>query len=123
MATLTGAVVAALGENLTGVLTNNRIFYRQFRHALVKSQERYWELPIILENTQSLKKNTSLADISNISTPPRYMGASSGAAFLKEFVENLPFVHCDIAGTAWNSKIKRGTGVMVKTLIELFETR
>ena len=41
VATLTGAVVAALGENLTGVLTNNRIFYRQFRHALVKSQERY----------------------------------------------------------------------------------
>lgn len=41
MATLTGAVVAALGENLTGILTNNRVFYRQFRKALAKSQERY----------------------------------------------------------------------------------
>jgi leucyl aminopeptidase len=41
MATLTGAVVAALGENLTGILTNNRIFYRQFRQALTKSHERY----------------------------------------------------------------------------------
>ena len=119
IATLTGAVVAALGENLTGILTNNRVFYRQFRQALAKSQERYWELPIIIENTRLLKKNTVLADISNISNT-RYMGTSSGAAFLKEFVENLPFIHCDIAGTAWNSKAKRGTGVMVKTLIELF---
>jgi leucyl aminopeptidase len=46
-----------------------------------------------------LKKNTSIADISNISSS-RYMGASNGAAFLKEFVEKLPFIHCDIAGTA-----------------------
>ncbi|CAH1755664.1 16089_t:CDS:2 [Entrophospora sp. SA101] len=73
-ATLTGAVVAALGENLT-------------------------ELPIIAENTKALKENTSIADISNISSS-RYMGASNGAAFLQEFVEKLPFIHCDIAGTA-----------------------
>ncbi|CAH1756421.1 12380_t:CDS:2 [Entrophospora sp. SA101] len=74
VATLTGAVVAALGENFT-------------------------ELPILLENTESLKKNTTIADISNISSN-RYMGASNGAAFLQEFVEKLPFIHCDIAGTA-----------------------
>jgi leucyl aminopeptidase len=48
------------------------------------------------------------------------MGASNGAAFLREFVKDLPFIHCDIAGTADKSKSKRGTGVMVKTLIELF---
>ena len=48
------------------------------------------------------------------------MGASSGAAFLQEFVQKLPFIHCDIAGTAVKTKPKRGTGVMVKTLIELF---
>jgi len=99
VATLTGAVVAALGENLTGVLTNNRKFYRELRQAFAKSHERYWELPIIPENTKALKKNTSIADISNISSS-RYMGASNGAAFLKEFVEKLPFIHCDIAGTA-----------------------
>nr|CAG8442380.1 7927_t:CDS:2 [Entrophospora candida] len=68
VATLTGAVVAALGENLT-------------------------------ENTRTLKENTSIADISNIGSS-RYMGASNGAAFLQEFVEKLPFIHCDIAGTA-----------------------
>jgi len=56
-------------------------------------------LPITPENTQSLKENTSIADISNISSS-RYMGASNGAAFLKEFVEKIPFIHCDIAGTA-----------------------
>jgi leucyl aminopeptidase len=50
------------------------------------------------------------------------MGASNGAAFLQEFVEKLPFIHCDIAGTAWKTKTKRGTGVMIKTLIELFST-
>ncbi|CAG8481020.1 7190_t:CDS:2 [Cetraspora pellucida] len=74
VATLTGAVVAALGENLT-------------------------ELPITLENTKFLKENTTIADISNISSS-RYMGASNGAAFLQEFVEKMPFIHCDIAGTA-----------------------
>jgi leucyl aminopeptidase len=76
-------------------------------------------LPIIPENTQSLKENTAIADISNISSS-RYMGASNGAAFLKEFVEKLPFIHCDIAGTANKNKPKRGNGAMVKTLIELF---
>ncbi|CAG8625790.1 7990_t:CDS:1, partial [Ambispora gerdemannii] len=40
------------------------------------------------------------------------MGASNGAAFLQEFVNGLPFIHCDIAGTAAKSKTKRGTGVM-----------
>ncbi|CAG8697119.1 1663_t:CDS:2, partial [Ambispora leptoticha] len=93
VATLTGAVVAALGENLTG-------------------------LPITAENTKNLKENTTIADLSNISSS-RYMGASNGAAFLQEFVEKLPFIHCDIAGTANKSKTKRGTGVLVKTLIEL----
>ncbi|KAF9963990.1 hypothetical protein BGZ65_001071, partial [Modicella reniformis] len=52
-----------------------------------------------------------------------YMGASSGAAFLQEFVEGLPFIHCDIAGTAVKTKSKRGTGVIAKTLIELFNNK
>lgn len=48
------------------------------------------------------------------------MGSSSGGAFLQEFVQHLPFIHCDIAGTAVKTKNKRGTGVMVKTLAEFF---
>ncbi|CAG8594207.1 10647_t:CDS:2 [Ambispora gerdemannii] len=68
VATLTGAVVAALGENLSGILTNNRKFYRELRRANISSS--------------------------------RYMGSSSGGAFLQEFVQKLPFIHCDIAGTA-----------------------
>ncbi|MDR1670398.1 MAG: leucyl aminopeptidase family protein [Spiroplasmataceae bacterium] len=119
VATLTGACEMALGENTTGVMTNNHDFYQQFYLAAQKSQERIWELPILPENTKALKESTTIADISNISNS-RYMGASSGAAFLQEFVEKLPFIHCDIAGTAVKSKSKRGTGVMVKTLIELF---
>ena len=118
VATLTGAVVNALGEHLTGVLTNHRPFYRQLRQAFARSQERYWELPIILENSQSLKENTSVADLGNI-MKDRSMGASGGAAFLQEFSEKRPFIHCDIAGTAWKSKNRRGTGAMVRTLIEL----
>ena len=121
IATLTGACVLALGENTTGVMTNNRDFYQKFFQTTQKSQERIWELPLLPENTQNLKKNTTIADISNISST-RYMGASNGAAFLQEFVNNLPFIHCDIAGTAVRTKTKRGTGVMVKTLIELFLT-
>ncbi|WNE41226.1 MAG: cytosol aminopeptidase [Mycoplasmataceae bacterium] len=119
VATLTGACEMTLGENTTGVMTNNRDFYQQFYLAAQKSQERIWELPILPENTKALKENTTIADISNIANS-RYMGASSGAAFLQEFVGKLPFIHCDIAGTAVKSKSKRGTGVMVKTLIEFF---
>jgi len=76
-------------------------------------------LPIIPENIQAIKENTTIADISNITGGPYYMGASSAAAFLQEFVQGLPFIHCDIAGTAVKTKIKRGTGAMVRTLIEL----
>jgi leucyl aminopeptidase len=119
VATLTGAVVLALGENTTGAMTNNPEFCEQFFRSAEKSREQIWELPILLENTKSLKKNTTIADISN-TADNRYMGASSGAAFLQEFVQNLPFIHCDIAGTACKSKTRRGTGVMVKTLIEIF---
>jgi len=48
------------------------------------------------------------------------MGASSGAAFLQEFVKKMPFIQCDNAGIDVKSKSKRGTDVMVRTLIELF---
>ena len=119
VATLTGACVLALGEKITGVMTNNRDFYQQFSQASQKSQEKIWELPLLPENTKNLKENTTIADLGNISNS-RYMGASNAAAFLQEFVEKLPFLHCDIAGTAWKTKTKRGTGVMIKTLIELF---
>ena len=119
VATLTGACVLALGENITGVMTNNRDFYQQFIQATQKSQEKVWELPLLPENTKSLKNDTTIADLSNISSS-RYMGASNGAAFLQEFVNGLPFIHCDIAGTANKAKTKRGTGVMARTLIELF---
>ncbi len=118
VASLTGAVLMALGKKLTGVMTNNREFYRELRNAFLKSHERYWELPIIPENVKSLKNNTLVADISNVSEK-MYMGASVGAAFLQEFVDGLPFVHCDIGGTFDELGKKLGTGVMVKTLIEL----
>lgn len=119
VATLTGAVILALGENITGIMTNNREFYQQFIQATQKSQEKVWELPLLPENTEALKEKTTIADLSNIASN-RWMGSSSGAAFLQEFVQGLPFIHCDIAGTAVKTKAKRGTGVMTKTLIELF---
>lgn len=119
VATLTGACILALGENTTGVMTNNREFYQQFVWATQRSHEKIWELPLLPENTKALQENTTIADLSNIART-RYMGASSGAAFLQEFVNRLPFIHCDIAGTAVEIKTKRGTGVMIKTLIELF---
>jgi leucyl aminopeptidase len=99
VATLTGACVLALGENITGVMTNNQEFYQQFTHASQKAQEKTWELPIFPENTKNLQENTTIADISNV-TSGRYMGASHGAAFLQYFVNDLPFIHLDIAGTA-----------------------
>jgi len=118
-ATLTGAVVVALGYANVGVFSNDDSFYQEFASTLVKSGENMWRLPV---NDEYLDMTRSqIADLMN--TGGRWGGASTAAAFLREFAENTPWIHLDIAGTAWMEEnkpwIAKGpSGIAVRSLIE-----
>lgn len=112
-ATLTGAVVVALG-GYTGVFTNNRKMVKQYLDAAEREQELAWELPIGDFFVKAIQGK--VADIDNAGT--RAGGASAAAAFLQEFIEpKTKWVHCDIAGTATDAN-NFGTGSMVRTTLE-----
>lgn len=100
IATLTGAVVNMLGFSTAGVLGNHEVFYEQFLKACEKSGERYWRLPIYEEQEVMIK--SKIADIKNMGEA--YCGTITAGIFIREFVENKPWIHLDIAGTAWVDK-------------------
>jgi leucyl aminopeptidase len=116
VATLTGACAAALGSHATGIFTNNEEFADGLRVRGQELNEKLWELPIWDEYDKQLDSN--VADMANIGTPGA--GASTAACFLNRFVDkDTPWVHMDIAGTAW--KGGKATGVGVKTLVKSAE--
>ncbi|MBW7453849.1 leucyl aminopeptidase, partial [Paenibacillus sepulcri] len=120
VATLTGAVLVTLGNVATGAVTNDETLLQEVMHASKKAGERIWQLPASPEFRKQLESDA--ADMKN--SGGRFGGASSGGLFIGAFAEERPWVHLDIAGTAyldrersWESK--GGTGVMVRTLGEL----
>ncbi len=118
-ATLTGAVVVALGYYNAGIFSNDDAFYEAFTKALAKSGEKMWRLPVTDEYLDQTR--SSIADLMN--TGGRWGGASTAAAFLKEFAEDTPWLHLDIAGTAWMEDTKpwiaKGpSGIAVRSLVE-----
>ena len=118
-ATLTGACVVALGYANAGVFANDENAYQHFTTALQRSGEKFWRLPLDQEYLDQIRSN--IADIMN--TGGRWGGASTAAVFLKEFVDDTPWLHLDIAGTAWmeenKSWIAKGpSGIGVRSLIE-----
>ncbi|MFA5946806.1 MAG: leucyl aminopeptidase [Patescibacteria group bacterium] len=122
LATLTGAVVAALGEEVAGAMGNDKKLMKEVLDASEEAGERTWELPLF-ERYASLVKS-EVADLRNISTS-RYGGALTAGLFLAEFVEdNTPWVHLDIAGPAFAERPlstyvgKGGTGFGVGTLVK-----
>ncbi|HMF90565.1 MAG TPA: leucyl aminopeptidase [Candidatus Angelobacter sp.] len=122
-ATLTGACVVALGMVNAGVFANDEDAYRHFTRATERSGEKFWRLPLDPEYTEIIRSN--IADIMN--TGGRWGGASTAAAFLQEFVEDTPWIHLDIAGTAWmedaKSWIAKGpSGIAVRSLVEWVNT-
>lgn len=120
LATLTGACVVALGSINTGAITNNGDLMQEVKDASEVAGEYVWELP---NNEEYKELNKShFADIKN--TGGRYGGAITAGLFLSEFVNDIPWVHLDIAGTSFISKDrgylpKGGTGVPVKTIYYL----
>ena len=122
-ATLTGACVVALGGVNAGVFANDEGVYQHFTNALQRSGEKFWRLPLDQEYLDMIRSN--IADIMN--TGGRWGGASTAAVFLKEFAEETPWVHLDIAGTAWidenKSWIAKGpSGIAVRSLVEFVKS-
>src|SRR5579871_1499208 len=118
-ATLTGAVVVALGYNNAGIFANDDDMYNRFHGANEIAGEKMWRMPLDDEYREQIR--SSIADIVN--SGGRWGGASTAAVFLKEFVDDTPWLHLDIAGTAWmeenKSWIAKGpSGIAVRSLIE-----
>jgi leucyl aminopeptidase len=118
-ATLTGACVVALGYINAGVFTNDDSMWEGFHAALKRAGEKMWRLPIDQDYQELIKSN--IADIKN--SGGRWGGAVSAAMFLKEFVEETPWMHLDIAGTAWEEESKawiaKGpSGIAVRSIVE-----
>jgi leucyl aminopeptidase len=119
-ATLTGAIVVALGHLHVGLFTNNDALRDRVLAASKAEGERMWHMPLDDDYRDYLK--TAFADIANVGG--RWGGAVTAAIFLKEFAEDTPWVHLDIAGTAWldDSKpylAKGPTGLPLRTLVRL----
>ena len=102
-ATLTGACVVALGTVNAGCFCNDEDAYQHFTRATQISGERFWRLPVEDEYREAIKSN--IADIMNTGGS-RWGGAISAAMFLKEFAEDTPWIHLDIAGVAWMEEAK-----------------
>jgi leucyl aminopeptidase len=126
VATLTGAVVVALGKSTSGLFGAPTEWVEQVRRVANRAGDRVWPLPMVEEYREQIK--SEIADMTN--TGGRPAGAITAALFLQEFTGGLPWVHLDIAGTAWAEEAKpylpKGpSGVAVRTLAELafsFET-
>ena len=119
IATLTGACMVALGTVASGIMTNNNDKMFEFIKISEKTGERFWPLPMYEEYGDSLKSD--IADTKN--TGGRMGGASTAGIFLSKFIQKTPWLHLDIAGTAFLEKadsegIKNATGVGVRSLIE-----
>ncbi|HKT80257.1 MAG TPA: leucyl aminopeptidase [Vicinamibacterales bacterium] len=120
VATLTGAILVALGKTTTGLFGTPDSWVQQVRRVADRAGDRSWPLPVFDDYREQLK--SEIADFSN--TGGRPAGSITAALFLKEFTGGLPWVHLDIAGTVWIDEAKpyfpKGpTGVAVRTLAEL----
>ncbi len=118
-ATLTGAVVVALGYANAGVFANDDAIYERFHKANDEAGEKMWRLPLDDEYKDNIK--STIADIVN--SGGRWGGAINAAMFLKEFAEDTPWIHLDIAGTAWMEDqkpwIAKGpSGIALRSLVE-----
>jgi leucyl aminopeptidase len=124
VATLTGACVVALGKTTSGLFGTPAEWVEQVRRVATRAGDRAWPMPTFDDYRDQLKSD--IADFTN--TGGRPAGAITAAVFLKEFTGGKPWVHMDIAGTAWAEEAKPylakgASGVAVRTLAELaFET-
>jgi leucyl aminopeptidase len=121
LATLTGACVVALGNDVAGLMTNDQPWADAVKTAAETSGEPMWQLPMFAEFGEQIR--SEVADIKNVGDG-RWGGAITAAKFLEEFVNGKPWVHLDIAGPAFLESSKSwldagGSGFGVRTLVEV----
>jgi leucyl aminopeptidase len=121
-ATLTGACVVALGNHCSAMYSTKDELAEQFKEAAKDAGELFWQMPLLEELKDGLKSD--IADLKHVGE--RWGGSIMAALFLKEFVGDIPFLHCDIAGPAFLSRPfgmypKGGTGHGVLTFLRFLE--
>ena len=119
-ATLTGSIVVALGHVHMGAFTNHQEMLDRVISTARAEGEKMWQMPMDEDYKEQLK--SAFADLPNIGT--RWGGSITAACFIREFADPTPWVHLDIAGTAWLDEgkphmAKGPTGVCVRTFTEL----
>jgi leucyl aminopeptidase len=115
VATLTGACIIALGNHVSGLMSNTPALAAELESAGLRADDRAWRLPIGEEYVDQLKSN--FADIANVGG--REGGACTAASFLSKFAKDLQWAHLDVAGTAWVSGAQKGsTGRPVPLLVD-----
>lgn len=123
MATLTGAVIVALGDLNTGIMGNDQQLVDEIITCGKDAGEGFWQLPLSADYSKQIKSD--IADIKNIG-PRGKAGTIMGAVFIQEFIDKAKWAHLDIAGTAWADSAKahqaKGpTAVAIRTLVNLVE--
>ncbi len=125
LATLTGAIVVALGNDVAGFWSNNNDLANDLKKASAEAGEELWQMPLQKSYKEGLKSH--IADMKN--TGPRAGGSITAALFLEEFFhEDIKWAHIDIAGTCWTDKNKGinpsgATGFGVKTLVQWIKNK
>ena len=124
MATLTGACMIALGEEIVGLMSNNAKLSKKVFDASNESGEEFWELPLF--NGYDKLIESKVADVKNVGS--RWGGALTAGLFLRKFVNDIPWVHLDIAGPAFAEShyfsyvLLGGTGVPVRTILQFLRS-
>jgi leucyl aminopeptidase len=115
-------MVISLGHEATGTISNDDAFVKHFLEVTKDTGERYWHLPLYEEFSSTVK--SEIADLRN--SAGRQASSLTAAAFLKEFVDDTPWIHLDIAGTAYTDRessylAKGPTGTPVRAFVALAE--
>lgn len=127
LATLTGAMVVALGHEITGAMGNDDELVNELVEAGKSSAEAVWPMPILEIHKKDMKGQ--VGDLKNIGSPSTGAGSCTAGAFLSYFAGEIPWVHLDIAGTAWGASNRDyqggplGTGVGVRLLLEFLSRK
>lgn len=125
-ATLTGAIMVALGNDIAGVFGNDEAFTAKFMEEAERAGERAWRMPLPEEYRDQIKGEIS--DLTNLGKKDRYGGAITAALFLQEFVDDMKWIHVDIAGASYSDDPPKGTRSKgatawgVKTLLQVLSS-
>jgi leucyl aminopeptidase len=118
LATLTGACIVALGNDIAGLWATDSDLAQEIQNAAESAGEKFWQMPLEDKYFEGMK--SAIADMKN--TGPRGGGSITAALFLKQFVKDTPWAHLDIAGPVWADKPSNinnegATGFPVRTLV------